>query len=344
MAFDFITRSDLFTLDIGKCTRTDYLYNYCNNCMNVCPTGALDLVRGKLKLDAQSCTNCGVCLGACPTEALSLESFDPNTFRVDESYTMDCRKNIPCLNSFDHYHFANLALMTDDTIECNISNCKTCEYNSNGKVLKSIHRSIDAANDLFQTIGVEKEIVLIEDEVSEKPLFKPLFVPNEEDIPKKGFVHRLDSRVPVKQQTFNALLKEGIEHFETTSFELRSPFISEKTIDFDACTLCNDCIEFCPTDALFSSSDKQAIFFQSSKCIGCGICDGICKTNAVGTKDHFDLVEVAFGKAQELVRYEMALCLECKCAYPYKGGEQICDRCIEHKDAMDDMMTLARDM
>lgn len=45
----------------------------CTRCVEVCPTGALDLVMGKTELrHPDRCTYCTACEEACPTNAIAL--------------------------------------------------------------------------------------------------------------------------------------------------------------------------------------------------------------------------------------------------------------------------------
>ena len=98
------------------------------------------------------------------------------------------------------------------------------------------------------------------------------------------------------------------------------------------------------SEALFATGDKHGINFIAGNCIGCGICDDICKTDAITTKAGFDLVEIVYDRTKTLVHYEMVQCHECRCPYPYKGGDPICDRCKDFKDNFSNMFTLARDL
>jgi uncharacterized Fe-S center protein len=45
------------------------------------------------------------------------------------------------------------------------------------------------------------------------------------------------------------------------------------------CTLCGDCFDHCPADAITLGEDKAAI--DSDKCIGCGECVAVCRFDAV---------------------------------------------------------------
>ncbi|OHD91107.1 MAG: hypothetical protein A2W83_05015 [Sulfuricurvum sp. RIFCSPLOWO2_12_43_5] len=157
--------------------------------------------------------------------------------------------------------------------------------------------------------------------------------------------HKLpDQKMPLKRILLKNSLKEIVVALEQTEFKESSPLFFNKQINFETCTNCGDCTQFCPTDALFPTSDKQGIYFSQGKCIGCGICEDICKPKAISAKEGFDLVSVAYERSEQLVRYEMVTCHECRCPYPYKGGDPICDRCSSFMVNHANMFTLARDM
>ncbi len=55
----------MIKIDAERCTG-------CGACLEVCPTGALYLVDGKVAVDGSLCHECEACLAACPTEAIAL--------------------------------------------------------------------------------------------------------------------------------------------------------------------------------------------------------------------------------------------------------------------------------
>ena len=42
-------------------------------CVDVCPSEAITMNKGKAKVDEELCIDCGVCVDACPNEAITLE-------------------------------------------------------------------------------------------------------------------------------------------------------------------------------------------------------------------------------------------------------------------------------
>ncbi|MEW6374510.1 MAG: 4Fe-4S dicluster domain-containing protein [Thermodesulfobacteriota bacterium] len=42
----------------------------CGSCINVCPSGALNLIFGKARIDFARCNSCGVCVSVCSVGAI----------------------------------------------------------------------------------------------------------------------------------------------------------------------------------------------------------------------------------------------------------------------------------
>ncbi|MDQ7838892.1 MAG: 4Fe-4S dicluster domain-containing protein [Thermodesulfobacteriota bacterium] len=43
----------------------------CNECVDICPMGAIAVKGGKASVDAQNCVGCGACVNICPAGAIS---------------------------------------------------------------------------------------------------------------------------------------------------------------------------------------------------------------------------------------------------------------------------------
>ena len=357
---NFIQKTGIFSYTGTNCLRNEYYHNDCRLCIDICPKGAFHIVRNKLTLFENECIDCAACIGGCPTEALTIETFDPNAFTVAfaglEEKTLSCKKNTPCLGVFDVHHLVTMGLRSDEAPLCDMAHCEGCTLNSGGKVEARIRKNIVEANAFFEQTGYDALIATIEEKPEEnerRALFRKAFDKAKEGVSEGSnnglsmtLIHQRDNhmKIPLKNLLLKNSVKEKLPHFSTTAFERRSSLFFEKAISFEACTNCGDCIQFCPTEALFATGDKHGINFISGNCIGCGICDDICKSDAIATTEKFDLVTVAYDRAETLVHYEMVQCRECRCPYPYKGGDPICDRCKDFSEDFSDMFTLAKDL
>ncbi len=358
---NFVQKSNLFSYTGTRCLRNEYYHNDCRICIDLCPKGAFHIVRNKLTLFENECVGCAGCVGSCPSEALEMESFDPNGFAAGYVHQSDeaplsCKVSTPCLGVFDAEHYLVMALRGEKKVTCDLSHCATCSLNENGRLGETIRTKIAAADRFLEQIQSERRIGVIEEKEEQsdrRALFRKGFEKLRESVADASEAHEAmtrahhkiaDMKMPLKRVMLKNTLKEVVGELPATTFGESSPLFFNKQIDFAACTNCGDCIQFCPTDALFPTSDRQGIYFSQGKCIGCGICEDICKPKAISAKVGFDLVSVAFDRAEQMVHYDLVMCRECRTPYPYKGGDPICDRCIGFVKQNPDMFTLARDM
>ena len=45
----------------------------CGDCVEACPSEAIEIVEGKAQIKEEDCADCGSCVDECPTEAISIE-------------------------------------------------------------------------------------------------------------------------------------------------------------------------------------------------------------------------------------------------------------------------------
>lgn len=357
---NFIQKSNLFSFTGTRCLRNEYHHNDCRICIDLCPKGAFHIVRNKLTLFENECVGCAGCIGSCPTEALEIESFDPNGFAASYQHrdepVVSCKISTPCLGVFDIEHYLVMVLRGGKSVQCDLSHCSGCVLNPAAELERTIRSKIDEANLFLEAIGNESRIETLEvkEEQSERrALFRKGFEKLKETATDASHTHVAmttahhklpDMKMPLKRILLKNSLKEVVGEIPVTEFGGTNTLFFNQQIDFQGCTNCGDCTQFCPTDALFATSDKQGIYFSQGKCIGCGICHDICKPKAITQKEGFDLVSIAFDRAELLVRYEMVTCRECRCPFPYKGGDPICDRCESYTKQFSTMFTLAKDL
>lgn len=344
----------MINYDNISCIRNSYYHNSCQECVDICPEDLFLVRNNRIAFDSSSCTLCSACVGSCPTESIAIDDFDPNLyalqFKFREEKTLSCRTNSPCLSAFSSETLLSMVLNGDSSIECDLTACSECEI---GNLKETIIKNIDSANISLSELGLESKLTVVENleldskrgifskiyskiskdlKISEADEFRIASILRKADLEKKSF--------PTKQKVLVELLRERVEEFENAEL---SNHIYSQSIEHDKCTNCGDCMQFCPTDALFPSSDKLSIFLNPSKCIECGNCNHICKTDAIKRDDKSSVIDVALRKSNRLVNFTMRTCTECKMPFIDKG-EEICDRCIDFKTNFNDMFTLAKDV
>jgi energy-converting hydrogenase A subunit P len=323
----------------SNCIRNAYFHNSCSDCVSVCPESVFSIFQNKIKVEAEKCTGCSACVGACPTEALIVENVDPNleiAGKIEDIVSCDMKV---CLARFDSQHLIVSALK-NEKFTIDLSKCGECEI---GQFSETIEERVEKANIFLEQLEVSNRVSISKEKTenieknSKRELFKNIFKKGEEEktkpIEKKRFTKNL---YPLKQQ----ILIDEVRKIEN-EFQLKNDLIRTQEIS-SSCTNCWDCVQFCPTEALFYSPDKLQIFIHSNLCISCGICNHICKVDAIKSSDEVSLLDLV--KPKELIKFEMAVCPECKTPFIRRGDEEICDRCIDFVSNHSNIFTLARDI
>ena len=355
---DFLYKSGLVTYDSLNCLRGDYFHNKCSICIDICPVDALGMVGEKLRF-VKECTSCSACIGSCPTEAISIDTFDPNEFAIEfstkEGNLISCKSNVPCLSVFDSHHLISMALReSSSSIVCDTSHCDGCEINIEGNIKANIQNKIDSSNGLLQELGLDEEYSVVEQSeqvevVNDRRGVIKNVLQTANKLKSEGntshiLQHKGDTRVPAKLTILKNSLKPIVAKIKNTHFNSEVGVFANRTIDFQKCTNCKDCAQFCPTNAIEAMPTSDGYIMNAGVCIDCDICNDICKTGAVESSNEIDIINILYDRAVELVKYDMVVCKECKTAYPYKGGDPICDRCIDFTTNFSDMFTLAKDI
>ncbi|MBP1681230.1 MAG: polyferredoxin-like protein [Proteobacteria bacterium] len=329
----YIDRIGAFALDRLACLRNEYANNDCQECLKQCSENAFVFEQGKLRLSAL-CTQCGACMGACPTKALSLYGFSMQKaldfVKKEGDVVLTCQGDMPCLGALSVDEWCTL-LLQGKSFTCNLLECASCEHNVHGVVEQTIRARIGEANDFVATLHKKERIsfsVTKPQEHSRRAFFERFITPAK--------------RVPSLPEATLFHLKKAMKTVLSTSLKVdSSSFLHAKEI-LPTCDNCKECVQFCPTSALSYNGDQTQLLFQMGKCIGCGICEAICKKEAIkSVKKEVDLINFAYDRAEVLIHHDLQVCLTCKCAFSYKGGEKVCERCSCFEKEHAEMFLLA---
>lgn len=232
--------------------------------------------------------------------------------------------------------WVSLLLQGQKNFTCKLSPCANCEINKDAYISSVIEKRLDEANGIVESFGVYrilKDFERVEKTASRRAFFSK-FIPS--------------AKETTREQKSLERMKQAIKPYlpQMPQTKIATPFslIYQKIIH-QSCTNCKECVQFCPTHALSYNGDGTKILLQMGKCIGCGICEEICKPNAIKSIiAPFDWVDFAYDRAKILIEHDLQVCLTCKCAFSYKGGQKVCERCATFEKEHAEMFTLASDM
>lgn len=117
--------------------------------------------------------------------------------------------------------------------------------------------------------------------------------------PKRDVLLELIQNIHRKTGVYPTLIEENTEF----------PF-ADVSINSE-CTICNACMNLCPTNALALSRDANKINFVYGRCIACGLCERACPEEAIDLKRVLDFSLMVEKEGKKLVESELVACAGC---------------------------------
>ena len=358
----------LLQFDLSKCVRTSNKLSSCDSCATHCVTQTISLDNHLPSYTPNDCIKCGGCIGVCPTSAFSLDDFDTINYIFEileqQKEVLSCQESIPCLAMMSVEELLSLALLyPHKTLLLDKSNCQECEIASFYQ--PKIEAMVAEVNFTLQALLVEKRVVFQEiehhkkaEEESSRRAFLEKFTLTEAIKARQKFQNEVDATqeetiqnkasvadiqkirnnkdVPKKRKLLLMALKQT--QLPQTLHKVPQEeisFISQKQIDPKLCTNCQMCYRICPTQALSTNAQYNAIYFDAYKCTKCNSCHDVCESDAIILQNIFELEQLFHPKKETLVTFNMRRCDECNMPYVFYGDNLLCPRCsIEEEEAM----------
>ncbi len=285
----------------------------CYLCVDNCPSKSLTLKNHELVI-GETCQSCGICTSLCPTGALELkkgkESKVINRVKtyLDEQpakiVRFKCHKDIkyedavilPCVYSLTENIFLAAFLYGAKHLELKLSNCSNCP---SGPSDFSLRKSIATAQSILNWLGVPNvEIKTVTNFSVCESVTEKGFSPGRRnflaDI-REEMGHVISAVLPQSSDNFHPpgpkrerllnILRKITERIgqdnHTINYEENLPF-TMVDID-DNCLGCNVCSTLCPTSALQRTVDKGSVSikFLTRFCVKCGLCHEVCLPKAI---------------------------------------------------------------
>ena len=317
-----------------RCSAVRHRKSSCRLCVDVCVADAISIARNKISIDPNACVSCGACTTVCPTEALvPLDPTDVELYAraraamdaCDGTLVISCARiasrreadparfaEVPCLARVEESALTQLVADGAQEIILVDGTCKTCKYRATGQVIDD---TVDAANEIFATLGADLRVVrassypscaLVDDASglygSSRRGFFGQATGAAKDAAGKTVEHVLrtgaaqsvpglrdllkvndDGTLPqFEPERHTGLLDAMAELGEPVADELFTRRFGCVSIDREKCNSCAMCTVFCPTHALVKSEDEPTeqggivLEFSAMLCVQCGLCRDVC--------------------------------------------------------------------
>jgi len=307
------TAAKSISADRSRCLRMRFSGNSCSLCTAQCRTGAIKIDED-VHILANNCSECMVCVSECPSDCF--ETPGPDFYSLigrlrniqasvrlpvlgcKASTGVACHEKTFCFGFLSEEHLIALAVFLKDALQIDMTECGDCK---NGFILEALGERIESVeaktaikiSDRIKLVHNKADLVFQEMPYDRRGFFKALR--NTTFTKAAGLFDNYDSgekvlsysakKLPLKRELLNRALRALPEKPQRSLLENYYYMVD---VDED-CDNCFSCIGMCPTGALKieNSGDKRELFFSSSLCNACGLCESFCKKRSVRIEKGF---------------------------------------------------------
>ncbi|MBI5025209.1 MAG: 4Fe-4S binding protein [Nitrospirae bacterium] len=295
--------TDIIRINQSRCLRMRFNKNSCNKCREACHAGAITISEGVI-IDRNVCSGCMLCVPACPSDCFEIATLDFYSIiaglRKIQSPVLGCnvRSDLKahektfCLGFLSGEHIIALLAFMQEPLQINLTLCADCR---NGSIVDAIRKRLDIIGTRIVSDAFDK-IRLVKDKA-------------DLDFQEVSYDRR-DFFMAMKNLTFmqaarlfgNETAKDDIRAYSAKKLPLKRELLNRSlnvfrgeiykellknyyyTITVNrSCNGCFACIGMCPTGALKIGNigNDRGLFFNSSLCSGCGLCENFCTNNSI---------------------------------------------------------------
>lgn len=331
-----IEKKKYLDLDLERCASGRSELIGCEFCLP-CPYEAIRRDGARMEFSDVRCQGCGLCSSLCPLSVPQLYEYPDRLIysQLEDLLSGDldakvilfaCSEHVENLNAVGRKKIRYPALLPlfvpciDLVSETHI--LSAFELGADGVILwgcenshpEQIESAVNFARMTVSAFDLEERVLLINDaqfDVEEYAKMIADFVkklkPSHIRSKKRGEIDFAKPKRDVLLELIQNLHKKTGVHptliEENTEFPFADVSINSK------CTICNACVNLCPTNAL--SRDANKIAFVYGCCIACGLCERACPEEAIDLKRVLDFSLLVEKEGKKLVESELVACAGC---------------------------------
>ena len=313
----------IIEIDRSRCLRMRFNKNSCNTCVKSCRLHAIT-IDNKVDIHRNICSECMMCVSVCPTGSFGIRTMNFYSLlarlRKIQAPVLGCHvkpglvahEKTACLGFLSEEHLIALLFFVQKPFQINLAECKNCRNHFIVDVLRERLKCVakKTSMDAFQIIQiVENKADLDYEDISydRRGFFRALKDLTVEEARgifnnterEENALSYSDKVMPFRRALLNSSFSVLPE--DTRKRVLRKYYYDVK-VD-QTCNNCFSCVGMCSTGALKSTEEEsdRTLFFNSSLCSGCGLCESFCRSNSIRLIRGFSgLLPFQFSTAEEV--------------------------------------------
>ena len=335
-----------FAYNARICAHSRSGRNGCNQCIDVCSSGAIQADGDHVKVEPHLCAGCGGCATVCPSGAMSyaypkvpdmgmrlkaaLATYREAGGRDACILFHDARegraallglgrkgKGLPArVIPVECFHVASIgmdillgALAYGASQVALLATEKTAD-----PYVEALRRQMGYAQTIVNALGYEGAHFAVLDSAEQTWTLQPAG-----SVPKPATFNFS----PEKRTTLDFALDHLASQKRLGELSIRlssgAPF-GTLAVNKQACTLCKACIGACPESALIDSAETPSLRFIERNCVQCGLCVDTCPEDAIALVPRL----LIGGQAKEPVTLNEAEPFNCvRCSKPFGTRQMV---------------------
>jgi ferredoxin len=329
-----------------RCVHSANRITGCTQCIDRCPTQAIQSSNGSIEVNPYLCQGCGDCVTTCPSGAMvyrypSVEQLH-NQLRkgLDAYYHADGIKPVVLFYSQENKNTVDwlqqhVDKLPEGTIPCAVESIAaygldtwlvTLAYGASSLILLSTDDDLAISMTLVdQQIAIFEAILQgmgITDCLLRRCTIETLpdITLAHLQLGRRATFAGVEDKRRMIRLAIDFLVDDNVNQPDVQALPDNALF-GEVVVNGERCTLCMSCVSICPQAALLSGDGLPQLKFIETNCVQCGLCENACPESVISLHPRY-LYDNELNRTPRMLHEdEVIACVQC--GKPFIGAQML---------------------